>query len=155
MPTDGQPDVEAIAMELRLVLNRFSRRLRQEAVLDRAEISMSQLSALAVIANRGPLSITELASCERVRHATVWRAVDALATEGLVTRKVDESDRRAALVEVTDSGREVLERVQAHKAEFLIERLQTLPARERARVAAALPALVRLTEDVEQPPDPT
>ncbi|HUE59324.1 MAG TPA: hypothetical protein VMO88_07055, partial [Acidimicrobiales bacterium] len=53
----------SLGSQLRLVVLRLSRRLRQEAV---GEITPSQLSALTVVAKRGEVTLGELAAVERI-----------------------------------------------------------------------------------------
>jgi DNA-binding MarR family transcriptional regulator len=47
---------------------------------------------------------------------------------------------------MTDSGREVLERIRAEATNLLTEILMTLPAEQLAALGAALPALEQLAD---------
>ena len=72
-----------IAARLRLSATRLARRLRQESG---AGLSPSQQSALAVIANHGPLTLGALAEHERVAPPSITKVVSKLECDGLVTR---------------------------------------------------------------------
>jgi DNA-binding MarR family transcriptional regulator len=64
------------------------------------------LVLLNLIADRGPIRAADLVDVLAVDQSTVSRQLAALEHHGLVQRSVDPTDRRAALVEVTPSGRE-------------------------------------------------
>ncbi len=87
---------DELAAELRLLLARLARRLKQEAVREPEGITLSRLSALSSIVRHGPLSITELAERERIGHTTATRTIDGLLAEGLVVREVDEATAERA-----------------------------------------------------------
>src|ERR1700752_82582 len=84
-----------IATRLRLSATRLARRPRQESG---AGLSPSQLSALAVIANHGPLTLGALAEHERVAPPSITKVVTKLECDGLVPRAPDPSDRRICRV---------------------------------------------------------
>src|SRR5581483_3236215 len=72
-----------IAARLRLSATRLARRLRQ---VSGAGLSPSQQSALAVIANHGPLTLGALAEHERVAPPSITKVVSKLEADRLVTR---------------------------------------------------------------------
>src|ERR671925_2284122 len=90
-----------IASRLRLSATRLARRLRQESG---ADLSPSQQSALAVIANYGPLTLGALAELERVAPPSITKVVSKLECDGLVIRTPDPADRRVCRVAVSPSG---------------------------------------------------
>src|SRR5205085_9868840 len=90
-----------VAARLRLSATRLARRLRQESG---AGLSPSQHSALAVIANHGPLTLGALAEHERVAPPSITKVVSKLECDGLVTRTPDPADRRLLRVVVAAEG---------------------------------------------------
>ena len=54
--------------------------------------------------NDGPISFTELGSFLAITRATVSALVDSMVQDGIVLRLTDASDRRNALVSLTDKG---------------------------------------------------
>src|SRR5438105_12260061 len=88
VPSVATPE---IAARLRLSATRLARRLRQESG---AGLSPTQQSALAVIANHGPLTLGALAEHERVAPPSITKVVSKLECDGLVTRTPDPADRR-------------------------------------------------------------
>ena len=141
--TNGLPS------QLRLTVMRLARRLRQESAGD---ITASQLSALATVDRRGPLSLRELAEIERVAPPSVTRIVCALEERGLVVRTVDTADRRVARMASTEAGRCLLEQTRTARDAYLASRLSGLSPAELGIVARALPILERLATQVEGSP---
>ncbi len=134
--------VDVTPSQLRLVVMRLARRLRQEAGSD---ITWSQLSALASVERRGPISLKDLADVETVTPPSMTRISTHLEERGLVVRAVDAADRRVAHLAITDSGRLLLEKTRSRRDAYLAERLQALAPEERDTLARAMPILQRLT----------
>ena len=132
-----------LATRLRLGITRTARRLRQEAGTD---LSPSQTSALAAIERHGPLTPSELASCERIQRPTATRVIARLEQAGLVERAADPADKRCSLVTITEEGTELLERVRTRKDAFLATRLDELTAEERDVLERAADILERVLE---------
>jgi DNA-binding MarR family transcriptional regulator len=133
-----------LADELRTAVTRLARRLRQHADED---ASPTQVAALSTIERRGPLSLSALAECERVRPPTVTGAVARLEERGLVTRTADPDDRRAARVEITAAGRKLLARTRSRKTAFLAQRLDDLDDHDRSVLSAAVEVLDRILDE--------
>jgi DNA-binding MarR family transcriptional regulator len=131
-------DVEVMPSQLRLVVMRLARRLRQEAG---ADITLSQFSALATVERRGPVSLKELAVVERITPPSVTRITTCLEERGLVVRTADAADRRVARLAITDSGRLLLEQTRSRRDAYLAERLQALSPPELQALSQALPIL--------------
>jgi DNA-binding MarR family transcriptional regulator len=135
-----------LASQLRLAVLRLARRLRQHAPLD---VTPSQLSALTTIVRDGRLTLSQLAEIERVKPPTVTRIVDALGQRDLVTRVVDDEDRRVAWVAPTTAGRTLVDTIRRRRDAYLAERLRSLSPEDRELLARAATVLERLIEDPE------
>ena len=131
-----------IAARLRLSATRLARRLRQESG---AGLSPSQQSALAVIANYGPLTLGALADHERVAPPSITKVVSKLECDGLVTRTPDPADRRVCRVAISPAGATLLEEVRRRKTAWLTARISQLDADRQRRLADALDVLDELT----------
>ena len=134
-----------LASSLRLSVTRLARRLRQQASAE-AEVSPSQLATLSSVERLGPVTLGDLAAVERVQPPTMTRIVAGLEEAGLVSRHVDERDRRIARVQTTVAGRKFLERTRSRKDVYLSSRIRTLDADDRAVLARAAVILERLLE---------
>jgi DNA-binding MarR family transcriptional regulator len=131
----------SVAAHLRVVVARTARRLRQEAGTD---LSPSQTSALAAVERHGPLTPSELATCERIQRPTATRVLGRLEEAGLVARAADPTDRRSSLVSLTAEGRALLEDLRTRKDVYLARRLETLEAEELAVLERAADILERV-----------
>lgn len=130
-----------IAARLRLSATRLARRLRQESG---AGLSPSQLSAMAVIANHGPLTLGALAELERVAPPSITKIVSKLESDGLVTRTPDPADRRVCRVAISPAGETLLEEIRRRKTAWLTARISHLDADRQRRLFDALDVLDEL-----------
>jgi DNA-binding MarR family transcriptional regulator len=112
-------------------------------------LSRTSTSVLALLRDRGPQRITALAVTERVAQPSMTALVARLERDGYVTRSADPADGRAALIELTDAGRDVLARLRSERAALLDEQLAGLGDDDRARLEAALPALDALIDNLK------
>ena len=132
------------AARLRLVVARLGRAVRQHAA---AGLTPSQLSALATVEEHGPIRMSDLAAFESVGAPVATRVVDSLEKLGFVMRTVDETDRRACLIGLTDAGRNVLAELWTTRTAVLSTRIARLSAEQAADLAAALPDIEALVRD--------
>jgi DNA-binding MarR family transcriptional regulator len=136
-----QPAIDAA--RLRVAVLRLSRRLRKH---DLAGLTPSQLSTLSSVGKCGPVRLGDLAAAERIAPSTLTRLVNVLEERGYLSRQAAPGDARAFLVTMTDSGREVLERIRTEATNLLTDILTTLPPDQLAALEAALPALEQLAD---------
>src|SRR5215469_8908068 len=82
-----QPAIAAVpdinVARLRVAILRLARQLRKH---DLADLTPTQLSALATVAHDGPLRLGDLAAAERIAPSTLTRLVSALEERGYVER---------------------------------------------------------------------
>jgi DNA-binding MarR family transcriptional regulator len=141
---DASTSVANLAPRLRIAVTKLNRRLRSNAL---GGISPAQASALSMIERLGSPALNTLAAAEQVRPPSMTRIVDALESDGLVERRVDEADRRSSRVSVTAAGRRELTTIRSRKTAFLERRLAALSEADRTAVANALEILERLAEE--------
>jgi DNA-binding MarR family transcriptional regulator len=133
-----------LAARLRLSVTRTARRLRQEAD---ADLTPSQVAALAAIERHGPLTPSELATAERIQRPTVTRVAANLEERGLVQRTGDPRDGRVSLLTATDEGRALLEQMRSRKNAYLAQRMADLPPEDLAALERAADVLEHMLED--------
>ena len=146
LPGAEQADTEPATPEidvarLRSAIMRLSRRLRKH---DLADLTPTQLSALATVAREGPIKLGDLAAAERIAPSTLTRLVSALEDRGYLARGPVPGDARASMVSVTEAGTTVLMRIKRETTALLTDSLRGLPPDQLAALAAALPALEHL-----------
>lgn len=133
-----------LGSQLRLVVLRLSRRLRQESV---GEITPSQLSALTAVARKGEVTLGELAAIERIAPPTMTRIAARLEDQGFVERHVDPADRRVARLAASKTGLALLDTIRNRRDAYLAARLRDFDDEELAVLEAAVPLLERLASD--------
>jgi DNA-binding MarR family transcriptional regulator len=145
---DPTSDAE-LAHDLRSAVLRLARRIRANRV--DTSLSLSQLTALAVLDAAGPMSAGDLAALESVQPPTMTKVLAALVERELITREADETDKRAVRLAVTDAGHAVVEAERQARDAWLAGVLEGLDDEQRARLASAVPVLDRLATP-EPPP---
>ena len=139
----SERDLSGLAAQLRLVITRTARRLRQEAASD---LGPSQTAALATIERHGPLTPSELARIERIQRPTATRIVARLEEAGLVERVADPADGRSFTVSVTADARALMKRLRTRKNAYLARRLRGLGEDDLATLDRAADILEDLLE---------
>ena len=139
MRTDTGPGVDQIGAALERLVSWLRRNTPARGH------SLTLLMTVARLAADGPARVSELARLEGVTQPAMTGLVNRLEAEGMVTRRADPQDARAALVELTDAGRTFVLDRRAERARFLTAQLARLPEPDRRALVAALPALDRLT----------
>ncbi|WP_433584899.1 MarR family winged helix-turn-helix transcriptional regulator [Microbacterium hydrocarbonoxydans] len=114
----------ATAADLRMATFRLARRLRCVRVAD--AMSDAQLGVLMTLRLHGRRTITALAERERVTAPSMTSLINGLEEQGLVTRTVDDHDRRRVQVDVTDAGIDIVERTMAQRDDLLIGAMREL-----------------------------
>lgn len=133
------------AIRLQLLATRLLRLAR--SAHGKQGLGSAQYSALAVLYERGPVSVVELARVERVAHPTMSRIVGGLERLGAVERRMELQDRRQRTLVLTASGRALYESVSANRVEAInavLARMSAGAAHELAR------ALTEAIQSIEQ-----
>ena len=142
MINDVISDPLAVANQLRPVLLRLSRDLRQET--EQLGITSRQVTLLWLVRGNPGMSLRELAAEERISAPALSGHVDRLEKAGLLERARDATDRRRVGLALTDEGERLLKRVRARRTTWLADRLRNLDDDELAAVEAAIEPLGRL-----------
>ena len=136
MPTD---DADQIARELRAVLGQLGRRTGAPEGLP-----LPQLSALGRLESEGAMTTSGLAAATGVRPPSMARTVSALLDAGFVKRTPHPDDARAALLQITRSGRTAAGGGRRKKADPLATAISELSQTERQALVRALKPLGKL-----------
>lgn len=110
------------------------------------DLSLTSVATLSTLVRRGPRRVTELAASEGVAQPSMTALVTALERDGLVERRPDPRDKRAALVSITDAGQEYVARRRRIGADLVTSTLEELTESDRAALADAVEALRRVRE---------
>ncbi len=133
---------------LRAAIGRLGRGLR----LSQSDTGLtpSQVSVLFTIVRRGPLKLSQVVEIERLNPTMLSRITAQLTEQGLIRRRADSDDRRAAVVEATAAGRRMRERIHRARSRELAQRVARLDGDEQALLWQALPVLEELAETLAE-----
>jgi DNA-binding MarR family transcriptional regulator len=121
---------------------RMLRMARRDPAAD--AISAPRLSALAVLALGGPMSLAELAAAEEVKAPTMSRIVEGLVKDGLATRESDPANRRKVRIAATEEGKRRLAGGRERRVRALRDRLRRLADSEQRALARGVEVLERV-----------
>jgi DNA-binding MarR family transcriptional regulator len=108
------------------------------------DLTLTQLSILMTLQERGPMRMTALAAHQRVRTPTTTVAIRRLEKLGLVDRSRDPTDLRAVVVRITPHGHAMRCNALATRHLQFAAMLTTLSPDDRASLNNALSPLDRL-----------
>ncbi|MGV0852690.1 MarR family winged helix-turn-helix transcriptional regulator [Mycolicibacterium phlei] len=108
---------QTAATELREAMMAVTRQLRRHRP-DHG-LPLSQLQLLGEISRAGTTSPAELGARMGVRAQSLTDGLNELVNRKLITRRPDPADRRRQLIDLTDAGRELLERDRAERDAWL------------------------------------
>jgi DNA-binding MarR family transcriptional regulator len=143
-------DVARLAGGLRTTVARLNHALREPVA--RRGVTPTRLTAMATLEKRGPMRAGDLADRLSITAASMSRLAEALEEGGWVERGPDPEDRRAQLLNLSDDGRETLATMRREGTGELAEAIRALPREERSALSAALPVLVRLSDELVASP---
>jgi DNA-binding MarR family transcriptional regulator len=134
-----------IAAGLRRGTMRLARRLRMER--PEAGVPLQELSVLAHLNRRGPMTPGDIAAAERVQPQTLTRTLAELEGRGEIRRQADPADRRRAVLTITDSGLQTLGTDMSQRDSWLsLAMIEELTPTERRLLFLAGELMERLAE---------
>lgn len=134
-----------LASDLSLAVMRLARQLRFRRA--QSPVSLTQLSALATLANEGAMTPGALAMRERVRPPSMTRVIASLADLGFVSRQAHPGDGRQVLVSVSDAGASLLEDERKASTEWLRRRIEALNDDQREILVNAADLMSELIDE--------
>ncbi len=135
----------ALAVELRALLGKLNRRLREQA--NRGDLTWSQASVLTRLERDGPATVTTLARAEGVRPQSMGATVSALEAAGHVIGAPDPADGRQTILSLTPACREWIQAGRAAREDWLFRAIRTkLASGEQEELATAIELLERLVD---------
>ncbi|WP_307817715.1 MarR family winged helix-turn-helix transcriptional regulator [Nocardia acididurans] len=117
-------DIRALAGDLSLAVVRLTRHLRGRRA--DAQISLTQLSALATLNRDGAMTPGALAAKERVQPPSMTRVIASLSDLDLVERKPHPTDGRQIIVSLSEAGRALIADETHAREAWMTEQLATL-----------------------------
>jgi DNA-binding MarR family transcriptional regulator len=101
-------------------------------------VTVPQWRLMVVVSREGQLALHELAAALGVHPSTGTRMCDQLVAKGLLSRHDHPADRRFLVLELTPTGRALIDKVNADRQREIERILDRLPGSSRDRLVAAL-----------------
>jgi DNA-binding MarR family transcriptional regulator len=101
-------------------------------------LERSSYGIMCQLADEGPQRLGALATTFGLDPSTITRQVRTLEDAGLAARVTDPSDRRAAILDLTDEGRDVLSRTREHRRARFENAMSTWSDEDRDEFARLL-----------------
>jgi DNA-binding MarR family transcriptional regulator len=137
-------DQDRFARALLAVARGLGRIARERARA--GDVTPQQAETLQLIAERGALSTSTLATLLGIDPSTASRNLSGLERAGLIARQKGSDDGRQTDVRLTPRGRRAAQAVGSGAQAAFASLLDKVPRNERARVVDALESLVKVLE---------
>ncbi len=123
------------------IMGRYNADLRQE--MTGLGLTTPKMRALAVLSVIDDLPISDLAVYAVVEQSTLSRALDQLASDGLVRRAPDSNDSRVTRIGITDTGRAALDQLWPSMARIYAQMFKDIPDEERQAFVTTLQKMLK------------
>ncbi|CCE08107.1 Transcriptional regulator, MarR family [Bradyrhizobium sp. STM 3843] len=143
-PAPG-PRASALAAELRGLIGKLKRRLREQANV--GDLTVSQIAVLLRLEKDGPATASQLARAESMRAQSMGPIVAALEAAGLIKGAPDPNDGRQTIIALTEQCLDWIREGRAARQDWLSRTIeQRLATHEQEQLAAAVLLLKRLID---------
>jgi DNA-binding MarR family transcriptional regulator len=131
-----------------------------QAVENECGLSSAQLWILCELLNRPGMKVTELAKAMSIHHSTASNLLDKLARKNLIARERISEDQRVVTLNLTETGRNLLEKTTLPPQGILQHTLFGLPSDVLMALASNLNVLIgemgiKDSDAAMEPIDPT
>lgn len=147
---DHAKTIEAVMDNLRRVFKAIND--RSKLAEHTAGLTGPQLWALKVLAEHGPVRVSDLAARMSLHPSTVVGILDRLEAKGLADRQRLREDRRVVNATLTGKGKTLVRKMPAVAQEMLLSGLETLSPKDLAAVSHGLEIQVRILGAQGLPP---
>ncbi|CAM5245935.1 MarR family transcriptional regulator [Streptomyces xanthochromogenes] len=145
---EPEPFDDSFADVLAAVQRLVRRRLRRG--LSAPRLRGAHIELLRLVATRPGIGVSAAAKELYLAGNSVSTLVNQLVKGGYMRRETDPGDRRSARLHVTPAAQERLHDWQRRRAALMGEQVARLDPADRAALAAAMPALRRLAENLHE-----
>ena len=135
-----------LASELRTVVTRLTKKMRKKSSTA-LQLSLTERSTIALLDQHGELLPNELAAMEKITTQSMSQILNKLLLMGLIKRRISETDKRKAIITLSDEGRTLLYQVRYEREEWLNRALDaTCTEEEKALIKKAIGPLTKLVD---------
>lgn len=146
-PGDASDTAQALALagELRAVIGKLNRRLREQS--QTGDLTSSQKSVLVHLEREGSANVTALAKALGMRPQSMGATVSTLQTAGLIVGSPHPNDGRQTVLSLTATCRRMIKAARSAREDWLFRTIQTkLAPKEQERLSAGVELLKRLVD---------
>jgi len=135
-----------LASELRTVVTRLIKKLRkQSSTADK--LSLTERSIIALLDKHVELLPNELAAMEKITTQSMSQILSKLQQMDLIKRRISETDKRKAIITLSDMGRTLLNQIRNERNEWLNKALEaTCTTEEKELLKQAIGPLTKLVD---------
>src|SRR6202163_4344346 len=135
----SSPGSEA-ATRIWLVLWKAAHAIEQNAIRSVSALGLgrSDFAVLEVLLHKGPQPVNIIGRKVLLTSGSITAAVDRLESRKLLRRTANQMDRRSRIVQLTDTGRHLIERAFQKHALDMEETMEILRSGERAELVRLL-----------------
>jgi MarR family transcriptional regulator, 2-MHQ and catechol-resistance regulon repressor len=109
-------------------------RLVVECSIGGTGLVLSDFTVLEALLHKGPLTISEIQDKILLASGSMTAAVDRVEHKGLVVRKATTKDRRARVLDLTETGRDLIRPAFAQHAADIAEIMSVLSSGEKKQL---------------------
>lgn len=115
-------------------------------------LSMPQFSILMQLHHRGNCAIGDISERFDITNAAASQLVDKLVQGGFIRREEDPQDRRAKMLNLTNKGKDLIQRGIEERYRWVDQLSSKLTVEERDQVTDALNIMTRAAQELEAEP---
>jgi DNA-binding MarR family transcriptional regulator len=132
------------ADRLRVAVGRLARKLRQQSL---GGLTPSQASVLSTLDRHGPMAMSQMADQESITKPSATGIVGRLVAKGLVSRSPDVGDKRSFIVEISPTGRELIDQRRRERTAYLARRIDSLGEEDHQALERAIELFENMIEE--------
>jgi DNA-binding MarR family transcriptional regulator len=136
--------IEEVLVALRRVIRATD--LHSKRLVKTASVTGPQLLLLQIVANKGDMTISELARDMSLSQATVTTILDRLQKRELIERVRSETDKRKVYPRVTHHGRKILSSAPTALQDNFVRKFRHLDEWEQSMIIASLQRIAEMMD---------
>lgn len=135
-------------LNLTIALSRSVQRIRRKEQTEIAQhgLTLSQFAVLEALYHKGPLRIQDLLTKTLSTGGNMTVVIRNLIRSGYITKRKDEIDRRASIVELTDNGERLISSIFPDHRRTIDSLFETLNTEEKEQMLQLLKKLNQYNE---------
>ncbi|HVX43543.1 MAG TPA: MarR family transcriptional regulator [Mycobacteriales bacterium] len=139
-----RPDIDPAPMGVIGRIQRATRLLDRGLQREFSEhgLQLWEFDILATLRRAGAMTAGALVGASMVTSGAITNRIDRLVARELVTREVDPANRRSVLIDLTDQGRELIDRIVVDHVANEKRLLESLSGAQQKQLAGLLRTLL-------------